>query len=40
MKENVIQILIVILVFAVGIFCSYMIATSDLPEWLKFFLLS
>lgn len=36
----VLQGLFVIAVFAVVILSHYIIATSDLPEWLKFLLLN
>lgn len=40
MKELLISILLIVLIFAIGIFVSYLIGESDLPDWVKFWLLS
>ena len=40
MKELLISILLFVLIFIIGIFVAFLIGQSNLPDWVKFWLLS
>ena len=40
MKELLIHILLIVLILAIGLFITYLIGESNLPDWVKFWLLS
>ena len=40
MKELLITLLMIALLLAAGIFVSYLVGESSLPDWVKFWLLS
>ena len=40
MKELLIHILLIVLILAIGHFIAYLIGESNLPDWVKFWLLS
>ena len=40
MKELLINMLLIVLIFIIGIFVASLIGESNLPDWVKFWLLS
>ena len=40
MKELLINILLIVLILAISLFIVYLIGESNLPDWVKFLLLS